>query len=388
LSRPVFERTSVRHGRSYRLFEVAGIEVAVDPSWIVIFLLVLVSLAVGYFPARGPGYGWGTYAVLGVVATILFFASVLVHELAHAVVGNHFGEEVRRITLFIFGGMAHLSHEPRAPATEFKIAVVGPLTSFALAVLFWGIAVGVASFAPHSLWVELFGYLAFINAALGAFNLLPGFPLDGGRLLRAFFWWRSGDLRRATARAADWGTGIAIGLMVLGALEIFSGSLVGGLWLFFVAMFLRGAAEAGLQNVVVEQILQQTDVGDLMLSAPITVPPDTTVADVIDQYFLRYGYGGFPVATDGRAEGLVSLAQVRACPVEERARRSVREIMRPLGDDIRIAPDAPVLEALRRMMEAETGRLLVMRGSELSGILTRDAVIRFVHMKSEIEAPS
>lgn len=384
--KPLLERTSVRHGRGYRLLEVAGIEIAVDPSWIIIFLLVLFSLSVGYFPARGPGYGWGTYAVLGVVATVLFFASVLVHELAHALVANRFGEEVRRITLFIFGGMAHLSREPRDAATEFRVAVVGPLTSFALAVFFWAVAAGIASFAAGSLWVVLFGYLAFINAALGAFNLLPGFPLDGGRLLRAFFWWRSGDLRRATARAADWGAGIAIGLMVLGALEIFAGALVGGLWLFFIAMFLRGAAEAGLQNVVVEQMLQQTDVGDLMVDSPIVVSPDTPVADVIDQYFLRYGYGGFPVGADGRADGLVSLAQIRACPPEDRSRRSVREIMRPLGDDIRIGPDAPVLEALRRMTQAQTGRLLVMRDSELAGMITRDAVIRFVRMKSEIEA--
>ena len=222
-------RESQPQQRSIDLVRIAGIDVAVDLSWVVIFLLVLWSLSAGYFPQAYPGQPWFTYLVGGLAATLLFFVSVLVHEFSHALVANRLGEHVRRITLFIFGGMAHLTSEPRSPAAEFKIAVVGPLTSLALGGLFWGLSRLVGAGAP--LWGEVFHYLGFINVALAIFNLLPGFPLDGGRLLRAYFWSRSGDLRDATGRAADWGGGIAIGLMMLGAIEIFSGALVGGLWL-------------------------------------------------------------------------------------------------------------------------------------------------------------
>ena len=177
------------------LFKVAGIQIAIDYSWIVIFLLVSWSLSAGYFPHEYPGYAWGAYLTVGVVATLLFFASVVTHELAHSLVANRLGQPVRRITLFIFGGMAHLSREPSNATAEMKIAVVGPLTSLALGALFWVCKRIVAGAGLPLLWAAVFKYLAFINVALALFNLLPGFPLDGGRILRGLLWRRSGDLR-------------------------------------------------------------------------------------------------------------------------------------------------------------------------------------------------
>ena len=371
--------------RGIDLFRVFGVQIAIDFSWIVIFLLVLWSLSAGYFPQQHPGRGWGVYLSVGFVATMLFFASVLVHELSHAVVANRLGQEVRRITLFIFGGMAHLSGEPKTPGAEFKIAAVGPLTSLLLGVGFWTVSRVVGSWGADELWTAVFGYLGIINVALAVFNMLPGFPLDGGRLLRAYFWHRTGDLRAASRRAADWGGGIAIGLMFLGALQIFAGALVGGLWLILIGMFLRGAARVSYYGVVMEQALGKTRVSDIMVRDPVVVGPEVSVGDAIEDYFLRYGYGGFPVATNGRVEGVLSLPLVQKCPREERGTRRVQDIMFDDVDKVSIEPEATVSDALRRMVEIDAGRLLVVDGARLHGLITRSGITRFVQLKTQLD---
>lgn len=384
------EETHLQPGgqRGIDLFRAGRIQISIDYSWFVIFFLVFVSLSAGYFPAEYPGYGWLSYALVGLAATLLFFASVLLHELSHAAVANSLGEEVRRISLFIFGGMAHLSGEPKNPTAEFKIAAVGPVTSFVLAGVFWLVALIAKSVGLDAMFVAGLRYLAIINVALAVFNLLPGFPLDGGRLLRAHFWRRSGSLPRATARAADWGKGIAVGLMVLGALEIFGGALVGGFWLILIGLFLRGAAQAGYYGVVVEQTLGRTQVRDIMVDDPVTLRSDSTVADAIEEGFLRRGFGGFPVERDGKTEGLISLKMVRACPPEERGTRRVAEIMHPIDDSVRIPPSASVSEALHHMVEGDVGRLLVMEDGRCLGLITRAGIVRYLQTKTQLEAGS
>lgn len=370
------------------LFTVAGVQIEIDFSWIVVFVLILWSLSAGYFPEQYPGHTLGEYWMVGMVATILFFASVVGHELSHAALANRLGEKVTKITLFIFGGMAHLSGEPKTPEDELKIAAVGPASSIVIAGFFWAVAAALKSSAGASLWVAVFRYLAFINVALAVFNLLPGFPLDGGRLLRAFLWRRWGDLRRATARAADWGSGIAWTLIVLGAFEIFGGGLVGGLWLIFIGLFLRSAASTSYQGLVIEQMLGQTRVSDLMIRDPITVPPDITIADAIERYFLHHGYTGFPVVGDGRVRGLLVLSRVRECPPQERASRTVADVMLPMQTNITISPAASISDAMHQMAEADLGRLLAIDGDRLAGIITRSAIARFVQVKAQLTAPA
>ena len=377
------EPPPTRHG--IELFEVAGIQIAVDWSWFVTFLLVLVSLSAGYFPHQHPGHGAGWYWGTGAVATLLFFTSVVIHELAHALVGRRLGQEVRRITLFIFGGMAHLSREPRSAAVEFAIAAVGPMTSLLLGGVFW----------PDRLVARGHGR----GGALGrdvqlprlhqrrAGRLQPAFPasaLDGGRMLRSVLWLRSGDLRAATARAADWSSGIALGLMLLGALQILAGSLIGGLWLIFIGAFLRGAAHASYEGVVVEQALSGTIVRDAMIPDPITVVPgDLTVASAVENYFLRYGFGGFPVADDGQITGVLSLGEVKRCPSDQRASRRVREFMCP-ASDVAISADATVAAALRRMVQSGCSRLLVEDRGRVIGLITQTGITRSVRIKTEL----
>ena len=370
------------------IFKVAGIQVAIDYSWLVIFALILWSLAAGYFPGEYPGYSTGTYWLVGLVATILFFGSVLGHELCHAAMGNRLGEEVHRITLFIFGGMAELEHEPTSGIDELKIAAVGPLSSIVMAGIFWLIALGIPTAGATALWKAVFSYLAFINLALALFNLLPGFPLDGGRLLRAALWMRWGDLRRATAAAADWGNTIAWGMIAFGAMEIFAGVLIGGMWLIFIGLFLRSAASSGYQSMIVEQALSGTHVREIMVRDPIVLGPDETVADAVENYFLRYGFGGFPVAADGKALGVVTLAQVRECPASERATKRIGQVMRPAEGTIEIAPGAGVIDAIRQMVAADIGRLLVVEQGVLVGLITRTGVTRYVHTKTQLSTPA
>jgi Zn-dependent protease/predicted transcriptional regulator len=375
---------SERRG-SIELGKIAGIEIALDYSWLIVFGLVLWSLSAGYFPHRYPGYGWAAYWIVGLAATLLFFASVLTHELSHATVGNRLGEDVRRITLFIFGGMAHLSHEPRSAGDEFKIALAGPLMSLMLAAAFWLVHIAL----PQSwvLWDAVVSYLAFINVALALFNLLPGFPLDGGRLFRAILWWRSGDLRKATARAADWGRGLGYGLMGLGALQVFAGSLVGGMWLIFIGLFVRNAATGSYQTMLVDDMLSHARVRDIMVREPVTIEAELSVAEAVENYFLKLGFGGFPVISDGRAKGVLSLAEVRHCTASERLQRRVREVMHPLDRAVEITPEATIADALRQMADADAGRLLVIEQDRLVGLITRSGIARLVQMRTQLAEP-
>ncbi|MGH7987709.1 MAG: site-2 protease family protein, partial [Candidatus Binataceae bacterium] len=369
---------SFKRSSGIDLFRVAGVQIAVDFSWLIIFALVFWSLTAGYFPKLHPGYPWPEYLAVGLGATLLFFGSVLVHELSHAMVANRLGQTVRRISLFIFGGMAEMDAQPASPRHELFIAGVGPLTSLVLGGLFWSVAQVVPLHSNWPMWASVFEYLGFINIALAVFNLLPGFPLDGGRILRAALWARWNDFVKATAHAADWGRGIAYGLIALGAVEIFFGSLMGGLWLIFIALFLKSAAEASYQSVISDRLLGRVQVKRMMAARPVTIDSELSVARAIDEYFLRYGYGGFPVMSDGRAVGLISLGDIRKCSPDARVDGAVRDFMRHLDPAICIAPDATVAEALRQMAPADAGRLLVMEGEVLAGLISRSAIARYL----------
>jgi Zn-dependent protease/CBS domain-containing protein len=365
--------------------QIAGIQITIDPSWFLIFLFIVFSLSVGYFPRAFPGQSLSTYWGAGVLATLLFFASILVHELAHSLMAQRAGIHIPEITLFIFGGVSRLSEEAKDPKTELTIAIVGPLTSFALALFFWGLNHLLASEQFPFAHVIL-SYLTWINMAVGIFNLIPGFPLDGGRVLRAFLWYRSGSLTRATRTASHVGKGFAIVLMLLGALQIFTGALLGGLWLIFIGMFLRGTAEGGYQEVVLRQALADVAVHEVMTEDVISVPQDLPVSRLLTEYFLHYGYHGFPVTQNGQVIGVVSLNAVRQVPESERTAITVAQIMRPLSGHITIAPQAPLSEALTKMIQEDTGRLLVLQDGTLHGLITKTGLLRFLEIKQILEA--
>jgi CBS domain-containing protein len=280
--------------------------------------------------------------------------------------------------------VSRLSQEPTDPKTEFKIAVVGPLTSFALAAVFGAMGAAVKGFEP-SLIAVVIGYLAWINLALGIFNLIPGFPLDGGRLLRAFLWWKTGSLTRATKVAADFGKGFALAIMILGGLQIFAGALINGLWFIFIGMFLRGMSVQGYEELVIRKSLEGVHVDEVMVREVVSVPSHLTVAQLIHDYFLHYAYRGFPVAEDGRVLGVVAVAALRQLPREEYDQHRVSEIMTPLSDDLLIDAHASLADALVKMSREDQERLLVLEGNRLAGLVTKTGLLRFVQIKQVLE---
>jgi CBS domain-containing protein len=277
-----------------------------------------------------------------------------------------------------------MEEEADTPGRELRIAAVGPLTSFAIAGIFWGLHSALPSNVPV-LAGAVTSYLAWINAALGVFNLLPGFPLDGGRVLRAAAWWKTGSLRRATRVAADAGKGLAIGLMLLGGIQIFAGALLGGLWLVFIGLFLRSMAEAGYQNLVLVQSLEDVRAGDVAIEDPVAVAPRVSIREFVEDYLLGYGYRAFPVVEEGKPIGLISVHDIQGLPADKRESTTVRERMRGLDRAACVSPDVPLTEALKKLENTSAGRLLVTRGDELLGILTKGGLARFVEIRRLLE---
>ena len=363
------------------LFRIAGIQISVDFSWFIIFALIVWSLSAGYFPREFPGQSPGTYWLAGSIASLFFFVSVLLHELSHSLMAIRSGIKIPEITLFIFGGVSRLSEEAKDPGMELKIAAVGPLSSFVLAGLFRMLEMALHPSGPAML-TAIAGYLAWINLVLGVFNLVPGFPLDGGRILRAFLWWRTGSLARATKWASDVGKGFAVAMMILGAFQIFSGMLIGGMWMVFIGIFLRGIAEGGYQEVVMRQALEGVKIREVMVEDVVTVAPQLSISRLINDYFLRFGYKGFPVVRDGRIVGMVSLTEIKNIPEDEQPLRTVEEVMVPLSEEMRIEPELSLAEALKRMgQEDNTARLVVMDKDRMVGLITSTGLLRFVELK-------
>lgn len=380
---PAADREPRRGGLD--LFRVFGIRIRLDWSWFLIFLLLLWSLSAGYLPTVQPGESPGFYWLMGLGAVVLFFGSLLLHELAHALVARAHGMEIPAITLFLFGGVSELRDEPRKPSWEFRIAVVGPLTSFALVGVFWGIHALLPE-STNAVLMTVLHYLGWVNLALGVFNLLPGYPLDGGRLLRAFLWKRSGSLGRATRRAADVGKALAVGIIVLGGIEIFLGGLLGGLWLVLIGLFLRSSAEGGYQMLAMRRALDCCAVEAVMTRDPVTVRSDTTLRELVDSYILERGYRGFPVVDDGEPRGLITLSDVKAVPKEHWDEITVGERMHSLSSGVTVDHDAPLTDALERMQRSGTGRLLVMSDGKAEGMLSREGLLRFVQIRNVLDA--
>ncbi|GAB4257426.1 MAG: site-2 protease family protein [Deferrisomatales bacterium] len=366
------------------LFRLAGIDVKIHYSWLVVFALIVWSVSAGYLPRTLPGRTGAAYWLAGLAATVLFFLSVLAHEFSHSLVAQRSGLRVPDITLFVFGGVSRMEAEARDPRTEMRIALVGPLSSFALAGLFWA-ARKLPGLDGATLAGTVLGYLTWINLALGVFNLIPGFPLDGGRVLRAALWWKTGSLTRATRLAADVGKGFGVLLMLLGAVQILGGRLIGGLWLVFIGVFLKGAAEGSYRHTVVRHSLEGVRVRDVMVEQVVTVPPDLLVRDLIQKYFLHYGFKGFPVTDGGEVVGVVSLAQVRHLTEEEQMRTTVGEVMVDLDPAHTVAPEVSLADALRRMAELGAERLLVMEEGAMVGLLTKTGLSRFLEIKQILE---
>lgn len=368
-----------------RLGSIFGLEIRIDYSWFIIFFLILWTFTMGVFPAAAPGLAVGTYIAMGVAGTLLFFASLLAHELSHSLMARMKGIPVEGITLFIFGGMAHTRMEFEDPGDELVIAGVGPVSSFAIALLF-GIAAWAGSGAGWSIAVTAVAqYLAFINLALAIFNLLPGFPLDGGRLFRAGVWKATGDLTKATRWAAASGKGLGYLLMGLGLLQIFVANLLGGLWLIFIGWFVRTAAESSYLQHLLRRSLEGVKVGEMMTPDPVTVAPETPLSDFVENYVFRGRHQDYPVAEDGRPMGIITLQRVKETPRDEWPNRTVEEAMLPASDGIVATPDESMAEVMERLEESKVRRILVLEEGRITGIITRSDLARWLERVQLLE---
>jgi Zn-dependent protease/CBS domain-containing protein len=364
-------------GTSWRVGRVAGIEVRVDSSWAVIVLLITYSM---YLRASVlyPELSGGGAVVLGLLATVLFFGSVLVHELAHALVSQARGIRVQDITLFLFGGATRARVESRGPGDEFLIAVVGPLTSGLLGGLF-GIVAGLGRGGLLSRPLAgTFGYLAWVNLVLAAFNLVPGFPLDGGRLLRSAIWKATGSLRRATRVASLAGQTVGWLLVAAGVAWLLAGDLAGGIWFAFIGWFLVQAARSSYQELQLRDLLRGVEAEDVMAANLLRIPPELSLQEAVDDYFMRYDHGAFPVDEQGRTVGLLTLRGVRRVPREQWPTRRVRDHMVPLGDQVVVAPHARMDGVLGKLEDGEAGRVLVVQDGEVVGIITPTDLTRWL----------
>jgi Zn-dependent protease len=308
-----------------------------------------------------------THWATGFLAALLLFVSVFLHELSHTLVARHHGVGVSAITLHIFGGVSELQDEPPSPATEFWIAIVGPATSFVLA----AVAAVAASLVPGgSVPAAVLGYLIVVNALVGIFNLVPGFPLDGGRVLRAALWRMKGDLRRATEIASRVGTSVAVLLMALGAVRAFTGDFLGGVWFVLIGLFLRQASTGSYRQLVVRRMLEPVRVRDVMTREVITLDPGMPLTRAVDDFFWRHHVSSFPVLEGDRVVGIVALDRVKALPPEARDTARAREVMLPLSEALTVAPGDSLWHALEKLTRNGLGRVAVLAGGRLVGYLS------------------
>jgi len=372
-------------GKRINLFKLLGFEVRIDLSWIIIAVLIAWSLSTGLFPFYYKNLSIQTYWVMGIIAAVGLFISIIVHEFSHSLVARKYGMPMKGITLFIFGGVAEMEDEPPNPKVELLMAGVGPLSSMAIAGVFYGVyllgkAIGWGD--PVNGVVE---YLAAINALLAGFNLLPAFPLDGGRVLRAALWHWKRNVRWATRISAQIGSGFGILLIILGLLNVFRGNFIGGMWWFLIGMFLRSAAKMSYRQLVTREALEGEKVRRFMNPNPVTVQPTTTLKDFVEDYVYKYHFKMFPVVNSDHVIGCITTKQVKEVPREQWSDITVRELALGCTPDTTVKPDDDAIRALSLMRRTGGSRLVVVEDDRLAGVVSLKDMLQFLSLKVDLD---
>ncbi|TVM00071.1 MAG: peptidase M50 [Candidatus Brocadia sp. WS118] len=362
---------------TWKIATVMGIPMRVHFSWFIVFGLITWSLSTQYFPKAAPDLPVAAYWIKGTLASLLLFASVAFHELSHSCIARKYHVSITGITLFIFGGVAQMKGEPPHPKAEFRIAIAGPISSFLLSAVFFLVAINVTGGL-----VALFSYLARINFILGAFNLIPGFPMDGGRILRAALWSRTKDFFYATQKASVFGQRIALFFLLFGLFLIFTGSS-GGLWLLLIGWFLYMAAQSSQQQATLQEALSTIRVKNAMARNIVTVSPSIFISEAVDKYFLRYGYGGFPVMDEGQFLGIITLKEIKEIPREDWNKVKVSDVFISHDKKWEVSPDSDAMGALELMIKEDKGRIIVMGNDKVVGLITRNGIARYLQMRSK-----
>lgn len=372
-------------GRRFDLITILGVTLRVDSSWLLVAALFTWMLA-SSFAAGYSELPTATHWIMGLAGVLGLFGSVVLHEFGHAVMARQVGISIRGITLFFFGGVAEMDSEPPSPVAEFLVAVSGPAVSFLLAVgsfLTWGLLLGTAV-SPAAL--DLVEYLAMINLALLIFNLVPAFPLDGGRVLRSVLWYWKRDLRWATSVASRIGSGFGTLLIAFGIFEIIAWqNLVGGAWKCLIGMFLRNAARMSYRQVLLRRDLDGETVRRFMKTDMVVVPRATSVADLVQDYVYKHHHKLFPVVDNGRLVGCVTTQQIKQLPQEEWPRQSVGTIALPCSSANTVSPDTEATQAMAMMSRSGATRLMVVENGSLVGVLALEDLLGFLSLKVELE---
>jgi Zn-dependent protease/predicted transcriptional regulator len=373
-------------GKPITLFKILGFSIRMNVSWIFIAILITWSLAKGVFPVYYPGLSESTYWLMGLGGMIGLFISIIFHELCHSLVARRFDLPMKGITLFIFGGVAEMTEEPKSAKAEFLMAIAGPASSILVALVCFAVGYGGRQLQwPESVNGTIL-YLGVINIILVVFNLLPGFPLDGGRVFRSILWYWKGNLRWATRVAASFGSGLGTILIVLGVISVLTGNFIGGMWWFLIGMFLRSAANMSYQQVLMRETLKGEPVARFMNTQPITVSPDMSVEELVDHYIYKYHYKMYPVVQGDRILlGCVTVGQVKEIPRTQWPHRNIRDIAQNCSVDNSVDPKEDAMEALAKMSRTGLSRLMVVAGGRLEGIITLKDMLGFLSMKIEFE---
>jgi Zn-dependent protease/CBS domain-containing protein len=374
--------------RQYRLFSLFGFEVKLDLSWLLLALLISWSLGAGMFPADYPGLSTRAYTWMGIAGAIGVFFSIVFHEFSHSMVARQYGMPIRGITLFIFGGVAEMEEEPPSPKSEFMMAIAGPLASFLLAFVFMKIeAAGLALGWPTPI-IGVCNALAYINLVVAIFNLVPAFPLDGGRMLRAALWHLKKDVRAATRIASQIGSWFGLALMALGVIAFLQGNIIGGMWWFLIGIFLRGAAAASYQRLMLHEMLHHRPISDFMRRDPVTVPSTITIREFVEDCVYRHHFKMFPVVDGAELLGCVTIDGIRKVPRDEWNSRTVRDVMEPGTPTNTIPAGMETEKLLAEMVHPDRPtRFMVVEGGQLVGVIALKDVLELVALKMEIERP-
>jgi Zn-dependent protease/CBS domain-containing protein len=372
-------------GKRITLFKLFGFEIRIDISWLIIALLISWTLAKDMFPRYYGGLPVSSYWLMGIAGALGLFASIVFHELSHSLVARMFGISMKGITLFIFGGVAEMTEEPPSPKAEFFMAVAGPLSSIVLGLgLFVVRFIGDGFGWPRPI-LGVISYLALINLILAGFNLLPAFPLDGGRVLRSVLWGMKDNIRWATRIASSLGSAFGIALILWGALSVFMGNFIGGVWWIFIGMFMRGASQMSYQQLVTRRSLEGEKVRRFMVPDPVTVSPSLSVEDLVEDYIYKYHFKMFPVVENEKLLGCVNVNQVKNIPKDERQSRDVRQLARSCSKENTIGPDEDAMIALSLMNSTKASRLMVVEGDRLLGVISLKDMLEFLSLKVDLE---
>jgi Zn-dependent protease len=363
-----------------------GIQLRLHYSWFFIFALVTWLLAASYFPYYYPSWSLSARIAAGLITSVLFFASVLVHELMHSIVAQRQGTQVQSITLFFLGGVSQITNEPKEPADEFRMAVVGPLASLVIGGILLGVYYqwrSVDTFAVQFI-TGIAYWLGYINLVLGIFNLIPGFPLDGGRVLRSLIWWRSRNLTSATRIASNAGRVVGFILIFLGIFFIFTGNWFNGILLALVGWFLESAAVGSYQQLLMQEMLKGHVASEIMSGDCVVVPPDMTIDHLVNGNILTSGRRCFPVGSGSEIMGLMTLHNIKEVPRDQWTTETVQQAMTPFDKLKWVRPDEELSSVLRILTQDDINQVPVVQDGKIIGMVSRENLLNFVHVRSRL----